>query len=124
MIMNFLCRRCLNSYRSDNMLMLHRPKFEIYDRSTIRTLTESCLHWKKQFHKNPLRLRIYADFEADNEVDISSIDNKTTNIYKQKPMLNGYNILSELDDVLQSGYYESLLGCDIVEWFVNELVNL
>ena len=32
---------------------------------------------------NPLYFRIYADYEADNEIDVSSIGNRTTNIYKQ-----------------------------------------
>ena len=58
---------------------------------------------KKHFHKNPLYLRIIADFEADNEVDGSSVGNKTTNIYKQNPVLNAYYIISELEDVLESG---------------------
>ena len=34
---------------------------------------------------------------------------KTTNIYKQNPVLNGYRIISELD-VLKSGYHKSPLG--------------
>ena len=59
--------------------------------------------WKKHFHKNPLYFRIYADFGADNEKDNSKIGNKTTNIYKQNPVLNGYHIISELEDVLESG---------------------
>ena len=36
-------------------------------------------------------------------------------------MLNGYYIVSDFDDVLQSGYYESLLGYNIVDWFVDEI---
>ena len=32
--------------------------------------------------------------------------------------------MSELSDVLQSGYYESLLGNDNVGWFVNEVLKL
>ena len=55
----------------------------------MRTSSESHLYWKKLFHKNPLYFTIIADFEADIEVDGSSVDNKTTNIYKQNPMLNG-----------------------------------
>ena len=46
------------------------------------------------FKKNPLSFRIYADFEADNEIDTSVIGNKTTNIYKQNPACNGYNVVS------------------------------
>ena len=79
---------------------------------------------KKHFHKDPVYFRIYADFEADNEIDISSIGNKTTNIYKQNPVLNGYHIVSELEDVLKSGFYKSPLGYDIVGWFVEEVIKL
>ena len=120
----FICRRCLNSYTSENMLKLHKPKCEINDITTIRTSSESHLHWKNNFHKNPLYFRIYADFEADNEIDKSSIGNKTTNIYKQSPVLNGYEIVSELEDVLKSVYYKSPLGYNNVDWFVDEFIKL
>ena len=85
----FLCRRCLNSYTSENMLKLHKPDRENNDITTIKTSNEFHFHWKNHFHKNPLYFRIYADFEADNEKANSSIGNKTTNIYKQNPVLNG-----------------------------------
>ena len=78
----------------------------------------------KSFHKNPLYFRIYADFEADNEKDKSIVGHKTTNIYKQNPILNGYRIVSELDDVLQSGYYKSPLGYDNVDWLNDEVIKL
>ena len=77
---NFICRRCLCSYTSENMLMLHKPKYENNDITTIRTSNESHLNWKKHFHKNPLYFRIYADFGADNEKDNSIIGDETTNI--------------------------------------------
>ena len=78
----------------------------------------------KHFHKNPLYFRIYADFAADNAIDNSSKVDKTTNNYKQNPVCNGYYIVSEMDDVLQSGYYESHLGYDNVDWFVDEIIKL
>ena len=121
---NFICRRCLNSYTSENMLTLHKPKCEVFDITTITTSTESNLHWKDRFHKSPLYFRIYADFEADNEIDNSSIGNKTTNIYKQNPILNAYHLESELDDFLQSGYYKSPSGYDNIDWYVNEVIKL
>ena len=68
--------------------------------------------------------RIYADFEADNEKDNSNIGNKTTNIYKENPVLNGYCIESELEDVLTSGYHKSPLGFNNVDWFVNEVIKI
>ena len=120
----FICRRCLNSYTSENMLMKHKPKCENDDTTTIKTSLESHIYWKKHFHKNPLCFRIYADFEVDNEIDSCSIGNKTTNNYKQNPVLSGYHIESELDDVLKSGYYEVPLGYNNVAWFVNEVIKL
>ena len=65
---------------------------------------------EKTFSWEAIFFRIYAHFEADNEIDNSSKVNKTTIFYKQNPALNGYKIISELDDVLKSGYYKSPLG--------------
>ena len=121
---NFMCRRFLNSYTSENMLKIHKRECENNDITTIRTSSESHLHWKEHFYKNPLYFRIYADFEADNEKDNSNRGNKTTNIYKQNPVLNAYRIESELDDVLKSGYHKSPLGYNNVDWFVNEVIKL
>ena len=106
------------------MLIKHKPKCENNEKTTIRTSNESHLHWKKHFHKNTLYFRIYGDFEADNERDNSIIGNKTTNIYKQNPVLNGYHIVSELEDVLKSDYYKSPLDYDNVDWFVDEVIKL
>ena len=55
---------------------------------------------------------------------IQNVGDKTTNIYKQNPVLNGYYIKSELENVLESGYYESPLGYDNVGWFVKEVIKL
>ena len=120
----YICRRCLSSYTSENMLIKHKPKCENNDITTIKTSNKSHIQWDKHFHKNPLYFRIYADFEADNEKDNTSIGNKTTNIYKQNPVLNGYHIISELEDVLKSDYYKSPLGYDKVDWFVDEVIKL
>ena len=65
---------------------------------------------KNIFIKLPLYFRVYADFECNNEIDNSNMGNKTTNIYKQNPVCNGYYIVSELPNVLKSGYYHSPLG--------------
>ena len=79
---------------------------------------------KKHFHKNLLFFKIFADFEADNEKDNSSKGNKTTNINKQNPILNGYDMKSELEGILISGYHKSPLGYNIVDWFVDEVIKL
>ena len=75
--------------------------------------------WKKNFHKIPLYFRIFGDFECKNKIEHSHIGNKTTNIFKQNPMCNGFYVVSELNDVLQSGYHSAFVENN-VEWFVNE----
>ena len=119
-----ICRRCLSSYTSENMLMKHKEKCGDDNITTIRTSNESHLHWKKHFHKNPLYFGIYADFEADNERDNSIVGDKTSNIYKQNPVLNGYHIVSELEDILKSDYYKSPFGYNNFDWFVDEVTKL
>ena len=106
------------------MLKIHKPKYENYVITTIRTSPESHLHWKKHFHKNLLYFTIYADFEADNEIDNTCIGKKS-NICKQNPVLNGYEIVSELEDVLKSGCYKSRLDYDNVDdWFVDQVIKV
>ena len=105
------------------MVMLHKQNCGEDNISTLRTSPESHIYWKNFFHKNPSYFKIYADFEADNEKDNSSVGNKTTNNYKQNPALYGYHIISELDDVLKSDYHKSL-GYENVDWFVDEVINL
>ena len=56
--------------------MIHKLKCDNNDLTTIRTSSESHIYWKKLFHRNPLCFRTYADFEADNEIDNSSIGKK------------------------------------------------
>ena len=120
----FICGRCLSSYTSENMLSKHNQKCGDDNITAIKTSNEPHLYWKKHFHKNLLCFRIYADFEADNEKDNTIIGNRTTNIYKQNPIFNGYRIISELEDVLKSGYHKSPLGYNNVDWFVNEVIKL
>ena len=86
------------------MLMLHKPKCENNNITTIRTSTESHLNWKKHFHKNPLYFRVNADFGADNEKEKSIIGIKTTNICKRNPVLNGYHNEFESESILKSDY--------------------
>ena len=62
--------------------------------------------------------------EADNEINNSSIGDKTTDNYKQNPVLKSHLIESELEDVLKSGYSESSLGYNNIDWFVNEVLYL
>ena len=59
---SFLFRRCLNLYKSEEILTLHEPKRERYNIITIRISSESHFHCKNHFHKNPLSFKIIANF--------------------------------------------------------------
>ena len=45
----------------------------------------------------------------------NSLGNKTPSICERSPLCNGYYVLSELNDVLQSKHYSSLFGYDKVD---------
>ena len=50
---------------------------------------------------------MYANFGADNEINNSSIGNKTTKIYLKNTVLNSYETVSDFEDVLKSGHHKS-----------------
>ena len=100
----------MNSYTSENMLLIHKQKCEILEIPTFRFSNKSHLQGKNHFHKYLWNFRIYADLEADNEIDNSSTGNKTTDVCKQIPVINYYYIVSGLESVLKSGWYESSMG--------------
>ena len=54
----FVCRRCLSSYSSQNVLLKHLKRCEQQKITSIETSNESHLYWKKHFHKNPIYFRI------------------------------------------------------------------
>ena len=118
----YICRKCLNSYTTNKALINHKRLCK--ENQKLKTSPESHIYWKKYFQKNKLYFRVYADFEADNKKEDTSIGDKTTNIYKQEPVCNGYQIVSELEDVLKSDYYKSPLGHENVNWFVDEMIKL
>ena len=118
----YICRKCLNSYTTNSMLIKHKNLCG--QNQILKTSPNSHIYWKKYYQKNKLYFRLYADFEADNKEENTSIGDKTTNIYKQEPVCNGYNIVSELEDILKSGYHKSPLGHENVNWFVDEIVKL
>ena len=120
----FLCRRCLSSFTNENTLLKHKQKCEQQEITSIKTPNESQVYRKKYFHKVEIFVRIYADFEAENQIDKSNEGDRTTNIFKKNPVCSGYCIVSELNDVLHSGNYNSPLGYNNVDWFVDGVIQL
>ena len=88
----YICKRCLNSYTSKNMIIKHKQQCLLKEITSIKTSPKSHLNWKNLFNRNPLYFRMYAGFEADNENDNSSIGNKTSNVCKQNPVYNGFRL--------------------------------
>ena len=112
----------MSSYSNQKILEKHKFKCNQQEITSIKVSGESHKYWKKYFHKIPLYFRVYADFECNNEIDNSNMGNKTTNIYKQNPVCNGYYKVSELNNVLKSGYCHSPFGYRNVNWFVREMI--
>ena len=95
-----------------------------HERKSSKTSNESHQHWKKQFQKNLIFFRLYADFYVDNKIDNSDIGKKQLLFAKRNPVCNGDSIVSEKNDVLKSGYYDDNLDFDNVDWFVDEVFRL
>ena len=55
---NYICRQCLSSYTSENMLIKHKQKCGEDNITTIKTSNESHLHWKNIF----IRIRYILGF--------------------------------------------------------------
>ena len=86
----YVCRCCcLNSYKSQSVLTKHKQQCGERDTTSLSLSIRSQIYWNSHFHKNQLYFRIYAEFEANNEIDNSSIGNKATINYKQNQILNG-----------------------------------
>ena len=52
------------------------------------------------------------------------IADKTTIFYKRNPIINGYYVISDLENVLGSAYYESPLRYNNAYWYVDEVIKL
>ena len=120
----FVCRRCLTCSKNLDVLIKHIERCRQQDIKVIRLSKESHLMWKKYFHKIPLYFRIYGDFECKNSIaELQHIGKKSKNVFRQNRTCNGFYIVSELNDVLQSEYHSNF-GENILEWFVNEVIKI
>ena len=93
----------MSSYANEKTLLKHKQKCEQQEIPSNKTSTEPHICWKKCFHKVNQCFRIYSDFEAANEIENFKIGGNTTSNYEQSPLCNGYYIVSDLNDILQSG---------------------
>ena len=56
--------------------MLIKHKNLCGENQKLKTSPDSHIYWKKNFQKNKLYFRIYADFEADNKKKILILETK------------------------------------------------
>ena len=49
--------------------------------------------------------------------------NKLFSVFRN-PVCYGFYVVSEMNIILQSGYYESPLGYDNVDWLADEVIKL
>ena len=118
----FICRKCLSCFEYEHALKKYKERCEQQDFTAIRLSIDKHLAWKKHYQKVPL-FTVYADFECNNEIDNSTISEKTTNINRQNLYCNRYCIVSDLPEVLASEY-KYVFGHDKVDWFVDEIIKL
>ena len=69
---SFVCRSCLSSYTSENNLLNRNQIWNQQEKTIVTTQSESHFHWRRLFSENPIFSRIYAVFEADNQIDKSA----------------------------------------------------
>ena len=65
-------------FKSKYFIETLKKKQEI---TSIKRSSEPPCNRKKLFHKKALYLPMHTDFKADNEIDISDEENKTTNLH-------------------------------------------
>ena len=106
------------------MIIKHKEQCDQKEITSIRTSNQCHIYWKKHFQNSLFYFSIYADFDADNEIDNCRTGSKTTNFYKQNTVCNGYYTVSELEDVLKRDYFKSPLVYENVDWFVIEVITL
>ena len=72
MILSFF-RRCLSSCSRKNVLIKHKETCELQEIAAIKASIEYFFYRIHFSCENPLYFRIFAYFEADNEIDKSII---------------------------------------------------
>ena len=55
---------------------------------------------------------------------VLSQETKQLSFFKQNPICNECYVMSELNDVLKSGYLEYPLGYNNVDWFAVEVIKI
>ena len=60
----YVCRRCLNSYTSQNVLIKHKQHCSEQDKTSLRLSNESQLNWKKSFSKKSIIFPIICRFSS------------------------------------------------------------
>ncbi len=113
----------MNGFSSQKVLENHKTLCNNQKITRINFPEKDRFHFHKNYFKVPFHFRIYADFECYNQPVEEEETGKTKTIFKQLPIAVGYYIMSDLPDVLETGYH-SYFGEDCVEWFVTQISQI
>ena len=120
-----LCRGCLSSYTSEIVIMKHEQNCEQQENMIIKTQKILICFRRNNF------IRILYVFGYMQSLKLIRKLILMVYVIKQLILTNKvryvkdrFHIVSEIDDVLKSGVYESPLGYDIADSFVDDVIKL
>ena len=112
--MKWVCRRCLTAFSSEDILNQHIDRCQKQQPTNITFSWKDHLKFEDYHMKVPVPIRVYADFECNNQ---PTDDPKV--LFKQIPIAVGFYLISPFGNE-----YCSYFGVDCVEWFVNKMLTL
>ena len=146
--MNWVCRRCLTAFSSEDILNQHIDRCQKQQPTNITFSWKDCLNFEDYHMKVPVPIRVSADFECFNHTvpqptevhtntegalhdreaavaiaptDKSKGDHKV--LFKQIPIAVGFYLISPFGAPFGNECC-SYFGVDCVEWFVNKMLTL
>ena len=120
--MNWVCRRCLTAFSSEDILNQHIDRCQKQQSTNITFSWKDHIKFEDYHMKVPVPIMLYADFEcinqptADREAAVA-IGPKV--LYEQIPIAVGFYLISPFGNC-----YYSYFGASCVTWFVNEILTL
>ena len=119
--MKWVCRRCLTAFSSEQILFNHTSRCINQQPTNILFIWKNHLKFENNFMKIPLPLRVYADFECNNQ---PTYDPKV--LFEQISIAVGFYLMSPFGNEYCSYFGE---GCtaestegqqSCVTWFVKK----
>ena len=124
--MKWVCRRCLTAFSSEDILNQHIDRCQKQQPTNITFSGKDHLKFEDYHMKVPVPIRVYADFECNNQpTELRTDDPKGDReaapniLFKQILIAVGFYIISPFGN-----QYYSYFGESCVTWVVNEMLTL